>query len=1065
MIFIIIINLFAFAILSAARPMDTVKFGNAVISSNSPAEFKFKQEDADDRQIRLIFKARIDWKDLGGYAPVMRVTVNGAPINGARLLNKPLKFRTRTGGVGSWTSLDGDANWFIMYSPDFSDRIKNDENYKYGLYEKEQEPYRFVLDLTGMTQHINMNTVRFTSSLKIVLEDIEVQTGGNVMPRINLPPKPKTAPTGPLQDKTLKTYAANKITLKDDNSVVDADGRKYLISSTFSIPGGEFAAINGNLLDTPQYTVKREIKIDNGRVRFFDTYTNKLDKVTGVIVRNKITLPAKADKFLYGGGINMLKETGVGTNATLFAQIGKDCAVLVPEDDIFRNQGRFAGKDDTMTLLDRNLGLPPKGSHTLEWSFYILKDCDYFGMINRVRNDWDSNFKLEGPFSFPYGGGCNNLSWFYWDNKNPIPRPVVNEWLTQRPVKMVITHVPGNYLTKKSDNMNMLGHGSALTHPHYTWWRDSTRNMNEAFKKFAPDVKVYSYLHKNLCSEPGAKEKYADSLALDGTSKALSKGISVRMLPTRNNSYGKALKETYKYMVENLGTHIYMDEINLSVTAWEKYPEWDNATVIIDPATHTVKNTISIPNLLVKGVLDDMCAYLKSKNRILIANGAPVLRSLHQNKSIHFVEQGMGIGGLYSMHLSTPVGFCYHHGAKGFSHFVEALDAGVVCFLYSGDWSLHSFPLTPIQLGQGFIIGRERILTKESGIFGWNDNSECVIYAYDSKGERIDSSKYVNVRKADGKISYEVRIPGDFLVIIVKKDQPDTKLQYQKAAAPSNGVFDKWTIVDAKLRARMAAYADEDKSVLHLKAPDKSYGFFCQTPYDVDYGKIIRMTGKIKGTGSFRVGILGYKDKGYSSTMFTDSAVKLADSMQDFTAEFHIGRNDTKAVRPIFNISKGSAVDVTAFKIEILDAKGTVKTPAEVKKGIFDSWTILDAKMRKDEKNLVKKDGANIILTSKGKAYNIFATKGYDAPRNCKIRMTGKISGKGTLNVGVFGYADSGYKNTMFTGKNLTAFAENNDFEVIFHIGRADTNYLRPTLRINKNSEIKISEFKVSIED
>ena len=922
-ILIFLILLCGVFVCGAERKMDVVKFGNAVISSGKSAEFKFKQEDADDRQIRLIFKARIDWSSLGGYAPVMRITVNGAPVNGMRLLNKPLKFRTRTGGVGNWTSLDGDASWIVMYSPDFSNRIKTDENYRYGLYEKEQEPYRFVLDLTGMTQHVGMNTVQFASGLKVVLEDIEVQTGGKVMPRINLPPKPQTAPTGPLQDKTLKTYAANDIKLAAEKGslVINANGRKYFLSSSFSVPGGKFVVIGGKApvqkLDTPQYTVERKITVENGRVKFFDTYTNKLDKITGVIVKNKITLPAKADQFLYGGGVNMLKETGVGTNSTFFAQLGKDCAVIVPEDDIFRNQGRFSGKDNTMTLLDRNLGLPPKGSYTLEWSFYILKDCDYFDMVNRVRADWDSNFKLEGPFSFPYGGGCNNLSWFYWDNKNAIPRPVVNEWLNNRPVKIVITHVPGNYLTKKSDNMATLGHGSALTHLHYKWWRDSTRNMTEAFKKFAPDVKIYSYLHKNLCSEPGAKVKYADSLALDTTSKALSKGLSVRLLPTRNNSYGKALAETYKYMVENLGTHIYMDEINLSVTAWEEYPEWDNCTVRIDPATHEVIKKVSIPNLLVKGVLDDMCAYLKSKNRILIANGAPVLRSLHQNKSIHFVEQGMGIKGLYGMHLSTPVGFCYHHGAKGFAHYLDALEAGVACFLYSGDWSLHSFPLTPVQIGKGFIIGKERILTRESGIFGWNDNSECVVFVYNNKGERIDSGKYVKVNRKNGKVFYGVRIPGDFIVIIVKKDQPDASLAYKKAAAPTKGIFDKWTIVDASLRARLALYADETQNVLHLKAPDKSYGFFCQTPYNVDYGKIVRLSGRAGGKGSLRIGILGYKDRGYKSTMAVDKAIKLTDDMQDFTVRFHISRHDTKAIRPVFNIGKNSEIKISDFKITI----------------------------------------------------------------------------------------------------------------------------------------------------
>ena len=78
------------------------------------------------------------------------------------------------------------------------------------------------------------------------------------------------------------------------------------------------------------------------------------------------------------------------------------------------------------------------------------------------------------------------------------------------------------------------------------------------------------------------------------------------------------------------------------------------------------------------------------------------------------------------------------------------------------------FPITPIELGRGYIIGRERILTNTSGLFGWGDDSQFDVAVFDQRGKRTDS---INVprRMIDGKSFAEVRIAEGYAVGLIRR--------------------------------------------------------------------------------------------------------------------------------------------------------------------------------------------------------------------------------------------------------------------------------------------------------
>ena len=755
------------------------------IEKGDQYELVFAQEDADTRQIRLVFEARFDWSGLGGYAPGLRLSINGQPLVGARLLNKPLRYRTRNGGGNRWAAPDR-ASYFVMYSADFSDEIQTNTEYLYGLYEPEQEPYRFVLDLTGLTQHGGDNRAVLRASwLPLVLRNVRIEFDEKSMPRINDPAAVVgPAPSGPLPDFRLRPTAPPALSLRAaPNGAFAAESGALLlpISSRFSRPGGRWLEISARRESvkiaapyergwtTPEYTVKRRVEIVGGHIAVSDTFTNLRDEITGVMFENTLCLPREPQSVLFGGLEVMLAEVRNSANPSVGAQLGEDFAALLREDDVFRTQGYMRRSERAIAIGSRNLGLPPKGSQTLAWSIYIVPEAGYYDFINAVRRDWKSNYTCDGPFSFPYGAGCDNGPFRIWTRK-PIPQETVDDFLAKRPVKHIITHVASDYSVSpraSTREKSFLGHGTAIL--GYKWWGDMTRNMTAAFQAYAPQVQVHAYLHKNLCNEPGNREIYADCRALDASSRKLSDtGVFARYVPTVKNAYGKRLSDTYRYLVEDLNTHIYMDEICVGVTAWERYEEWDQCTVAIDPATHRVRHILSIPNLLTKPWLEEMLAYLKAKGRGLIANGPPVTRTLQNHQALHFVEQGMGRSGLIAAHLTSPLAFCYATGTRGYRHFREALGCGALCFLWSGDWSEHIFPFTPLEVRPGYLICQERIVTRLSGRFGWNDASAAEVFVYDGEGKRTSGSEVTVVQEARTSV-FEVRMPTDHVAIIVRK--------------------------------------------------------------------------------------------------------------------------------------------------------------------------------------------------------------------------------------------------------------------------------------------------------
>ena len=68
------------------------------------------------------------------------------------------------------------------------------------------------------------------------------------------------------------------------------------------------------------------------------------------------------------------------------------------------------------------------------------------------------------------------------------------------------------------------------------------------------------------------------------------------------------------------------------------------------------------------------------------------------------------------------------------------------------------FPITPVELGQGFIVGKERILSAVSLDRLWDVDHEPTVMVFDIDGKVVDARRRCRVRQENGQWRVRLRL-------------------------------------------------------------------------------------------------------------------------------------------------------------------------------------------------------------------------------------------------------------------------------------------------------------------
>lgn len=697
--------------------------------------------------------ARLDFKQVAGYSPVLRVLINGKAAGGERMLNRPLRMKARGGDLYSMAA--GDL-LSAYYSPDYT---SPETDSHYGPVDP-VHVCLIELDVTDLiVEGANTITVEHTApsnTSALVLAD-----GQLFFMSPPPPPKPKAGP--PTGELPFIAPAGSNIAFQavsETESVINVSvgGESFSVTSRFSTP--EPAWVSGG---NKWFSLQRSIEKTGDAVIVRDTFTNLTNENLPLMRRNEIAMGDNL-KRVWLAGLERADKAGFSAspaNPTTYAATENTGIGLLPLDDVARIHAANQAQDGVVGLSDINLILQPGVTYTAEWAIVPTAAPDYWAFINAARRLYNANFTIEGAFVFLRAD------------------PNTDAW-TDAQIADFLRFKSADYVCASISYPMYKGrypHGTAfqlITHDNFI-------NSFKRWKTLMPDIRTQVYFHCFIDVTDDGPERFADARLIlpDGSHANYGEAHDRIYIPTTKNSYGIEVGKNVDVIFDKIGADgVYWDEHEYSRHLYHYAGPWDGVTGDIDPKSMTISRLKSSVTLLSEPWRLELARKILARGP-LVGNGPPFTRAMAALQFPCFVETG-SISHCTQAHLHTPIALGDHLTERSeldaYRVMLAALDYGCAYHWYNDLTVIpthphlvqYMYPITPIEIHAGYVTGKERILTKVSGIFGWGDASEHEVHVFNDLGMEVQNFAAPTIQK-DGNTWTELRLAEDWSAAVVRK--------------------------------------------------------------------------------------------------------------------------------------------------------------------------------------------------------------------------------------------------------------------------------------------------------
>jgi hypothetical protein len=754
------------------------------IPRGSSQSLEFRAMATEGTTVLLEIVARMDAKGLGGSMFFMELEINGKPVQAAvtrtacRLINRPLISPVALDLPSSWY---GHGGWRVVYAPDF-EAAKAQAFY-------EDDPYRLVLDVTDLVKtdapnHLRVaNTAsdelaaRLTAEMDLIIGSVEVHTQPGASPTLTA--------TGPREQVINRGEpgagpARYRGQLHRGGGLeITVEGRRLLLETHISYPNAGFSrllpddeadregqddwrvSLSGSRTDGTvtaegaDYKLVRRVQSGLTHVAIADEITNRNEEASlGLIVKHAVALKPfpEADVRLAGNDEPSVNEYYSPPNPSVHIALDDIGIGMICEDDVFRSQARLWFDPATVSagLRTDMLYLGPGESHTLRWSIYPVASPGYYDFINLVRQDWGSNYTVEGPWCF-----------FTPDQIVDMPLEELRTRLERLGIRYACSW--GGWVDPKHDPKR-IGFGCEVLEEYWADYRDRLRQAVAKFREASPGTKVLVYYDSQRDTHANAGELFPDSKLTNSAGDHVSTdwggrySLTWSMVATLGGSFGKAMLDVVDAYMDEIGADgLYWDEME-NVAYGQPlltYDQPDGHTCLLDPETYTVKQEVGLTTLLGEGHRLAVIDKVRGKGGTLMGNGPTTTRGLLERHVQRMVEIQHNDTWCYEGNLDSPLG--YASSREDFGNVTRAL--GMATLLvgtrldYQYDMSPYLFPFTPIELHPGYLLGKERIVTMHSGRYGWGDREDCIVRTFDENGKLRDTK---HVQLQEGRLPVEL---------------------------------------------------------------------------------------------------------------------------------------------------------------------------------------------------------------------------------------------------------------------------------------------------------------------
>lgn len=711
----------------------------------------------DGKDAVIVFNARLEFDKPAGFNPCMQVTINGAPLEARRLLNKRYAEERVD---GSTQSMGAGELLTVPYAPDFE---STDSHANYAF--KSAKAAEFAIRVTDLLNRA-ANTIEFSNKIGSGLTNALVVGEG----RLELRAAASAAGLAPAPEGELPLFVPKRAFDVNYSLARSGDwgleltiaGQEFLVETEISTPLGEWVKSSNDL-----FTLTHQIEAREESIVVRDTLFNQTDRMLPLMQRR--TIKMKPDKVWLAG---LSPDSRIGraaepANPTVFAAVNGVGIGMLPLDDVSRVHVANFSDGESIGFSDESFVLQPGRSITVEWALVPNETGDYFDFINAVRRLLDVNFKIEGSFAFLRIDPRNVGTWS--DEK-------IEEFVANKNAKyLCVTIAQPLY---ESPSGAHYPHGTAFQTLDLSGWKTEVARR----RSLLPRVHQLAYFHCFLDVLDGAEEKYAGARLIDpsGAHATYGEPHEKLFLPLGGNAFSDDIAKNIGVILNDVGMDgVYWDEMEYSRHQYHYGEPWDGVSADIDPETMQILRPKSSVTLLTQDWRMAMASQLVAKHP-LVANGPPHTRTMTALQFPRFVETG-SISNCTLAQLFTPIALGDHLTERSeedaYQVMLRALDYGCLYYWYNDltvvpthpHLTQYMFPITPVELHEGYVIGEDRIITNRSGQFGWGDVSLHETHIFDETGrERTDVK--APIRLVLGRTVTELRIPEGWSAAILKKD-------------------------------------------------------------------------------------------------------------------------------------------------------------------------------------------------------------------------------------------------------------------------------------------------------
>jgi len=263
---------------------------------------------------------------------------------------------------------------------------------------------------------------------------------------------------------------------------------------------------------------------------------------------------------------------------------------------------------------------------------------------------------------------------------------------------------------------------------------------------------------------------------------------AVRVYPEVGNYHYEFIKDQVRFLLDEIGTDgVYFDEFSLGVIGSHRtyLGRWDGISAEINFTTGEIYAPYVDCGLASNQARVNLVKELLARGKTVVANFYSTSREEQSLPVNRFAEQGWGLSKMtwgdgtkppatnymFFGHLNSPIGLGIYYTPAGQDparQLVRALTAylrhGMVMYYNvltesprEGPGSFeygvvnHMFPITPVKLGEGFIVGKERILTAVSTNTLWEKNGKPEVLFFDMTGRATDAAGRYEVKPENGQ--------------------------------------------------------------------------------------------------------------------------------------------------------------------------------------------------------------------------------------------------------------------------------------------------------------------------